>query len=122
MATGRSGPAVERGAHAEAHSAVADIDATLAVIAGQFAAWPDLPRDVAALDALQFPRPEGATSDGRLAKLADGRWSITFGKHRGSPLAQVDRGYLRWCLTELVLSKDTDALVREELARTGARG
>ncbi len=67
--------------HDAAHGAPADVAGAIEAVTGMFARWPDLPRDMAALHALQFPRPEGAVDTlGKLVWL-NGEACINFGKH-----------------------------------------
>jgi len=106
------------GDHTDAHSALGDVRATLAVIEGQLAHYPDLPNTVAELDAYCNPAVAGGLDpDGRL-KWADGEVVINFGQKSGLSLRSLcenEPGYLRW-----ILSKDFNdqvkAVVRDALA------
>lgn len=85
--------------HEDAHSAVADADATLDVLLGQLARYPDLPRDLVALDtASGGRRPEWATEAGHLRWSDEGHLMVAFGKHAGRRLIDMDDGFLRWVL------------------------
>lgn len=85
--------------HRDAHTAVADADATLDVLLGQLARYPDLPRDFAALDALSGGRrPDWATELGHLRWREDGHLMVGFGRHQGRRLYDLDDGFLRWVL------------------------
>lgn len=112
--------AVERFAgrsHAAAHTARADVTGTIDALIGMFAHWPDLPRDMDALHALQFPRPEGAVD--ALGKLVwrHGEAALAFGKHADRLLRDVPRSYLSYMLREGDLPADTQAMFRDAFER-----
>lgn len=84
--------------HSGAHRALDDVQASIRVLAGQLVYHePDgLPFDLDRLHALG--RPEGALDqDGKIV-WRDGAARIAFGKHNGTRLRDLDRGYLRWML------------------------
>lgn len=87
----------------DAHSALADTEATLAVLDAQVAHYEDLPGDVDALHRICNP-DEGRYVD-RTRKFiwtADGDAVFTFGKLKGQTLQKAvqgeGRGYLEWML------------------------
>lgn len=82
----------------DAHSAVADAEATLDVSLAQIALYPDLAAmDFAALElASGGRRPDWATELGHLRWRDDGDLYIAFGKHDGRKLIDMDDGFLRW--------------------------
>ncbi|MFN8532638.1 MAG: 3'-5' exonuclease [Dehalococcoidia bacterium] len=90
--------------HAGAHSALADVQATIDVLASQLVRYEDLPRDVAEIDAIctGSKPPHFVDADGRLHQRG-GVVVLGFGKHLGVPLAtlaQTEPDYLRWILNE----------------------
>jgi len=103
-------------AHEEAHSALADAEATAAVLDAQVGHYADLPATVPALHELLTEVDVG----GRFWVEA-GRVVFAFGKHRGRPLeevAQSDPGYLAWMLGQDFL-EDAKALIERALEEAG---
>ncbi len=86
--------------HEEAHSALADALATLAVIEAQVSRYEDLPDDVTGLHAVcSQGRENWIDPEGKLAWNDAGDAVFTFGKHRGRSLREVaaqDPSYLRF--------------------------
>lgn len=84
-----------------AHSAEADILATVEVLEGQLQRYPDLPADVEGLHAASHPRdPSWVDGNGRLV-WRSGEAVVGFGKHRGRSLREMatqEPGYLRWII------------------------
>ena len=84
---------------AGAHSAEADVRASLEVLDSQLAAHPELPRDAVGLHG--FCNPEEASwvdAEGKLV-WADGKAVFDFGQYRGRSIEEVataDPGYLEW--------------------------
>jgi len=104
--------------HENAHAAMADVKATMDVLAGQLDKFPDLPRDVDALCLVAAPKDSDKFVDplGKLIKNAEGEPAINFGRYKGKSLKEmvrVDEGYLRW-----MLSKDFHPLVVKHLKAT----
>ncbi len=87
--------------HLDAHSAEADVWATIRVFQGQRRRYNDLPRDVAALDAYCNPRdPSWADRTGKL-KWQEGEIVLNFGKRKGERLRDIvenDPGFAKWIL------------------------
>ncbi len=85
----------------DAHSALADTDATVAVLFGQLAKHPELPREMAGLAEFSSARDaDFVDSEGRL-KFSGDEVVINFGKNSGRrlrDLASEDPGFLRWML------------------------
>ena len=85
----------------DAHSALADTDATVAVLLGQLAKHPELPREMAGLAEFSAARDaDFVDSEGRL-KFSGDEVVINFGKNSGRrlrDLANEDPGFLRWML------------------------
>ena len=101
--------------HTDAHSAEADVLATVQVMDAMLARYQDLPRNVTELDQ-QFKNPEALDSD-RFFHCVDGRITFAAGKYRGlalSSIAQQDSAYLRWMLDK-GFGDDTKAIVRKAL-------
>lgn len=96
--------------HVGAHGALADAHATLDVLLAQGHRY-DL-HDVDALAASER-RPEWATACGRIRWQGE-RLVLAFGKHNGTPLAEADRGFLRWVSTR-DFPEDVQALCRRVL-------
>ena len=85
----------------DAHSALADTDATVAVLLGQLAKHPELPREMAGLAEFSAARDaDFVDSEGRL-KFSGDEVVINVGKNSGRrlrDLANEDPGFLRWML------------------------
>ena len=75
--------------------------ATIRTFDGQLARYPDLPHDIAALDAYCNPQnPTWADQTGRL-KWSGNRILINFGKNKGKTLKSMidgDPGFINWLL------------------------
>lgn len=106
-----------------AHSALADAEATLAVLDGQLARYPELPRDMNGLHA--FCNQGNDRYLDRTRKLAwndAGEAALTFGKHRNRTLrelADLDRqsgdSYLRWIVRDGDFSPEVKQIVLDAL-------
>lgn len=87
--------------HLDAHDAMADVQATVRVLEGQFERYADLPRDMERLDEYCNPRhPDWVDRSGKF-KWAGGEVAINFGKKQGTSLieiARTDPGFLKWML------------------------
>jgi DNA polymerase-3 subunit epsilon len=99
--------------HQDAHSAMADVVATMDVLSAQVERYPDLPRDVEALAAAVVPARVEKQVDpqGKLVKTTTGEIAINFGQHKGQTLSQMAKShpdYLRW-----ILAKDFHPSVME---------
>ncbi len=85
----------------DAHSALADTDATVSVLLGQLAKHPELPREMAGLAEFSAARDaDFVDSEGRL-KFSGSEVVVNFGKNSGRrlrDLAVEDPGFLRWML------------------------
>ena len=85
----------------DAHSALADTDATVSVLFGQLAKHPELPREMAGLAEFSAARDaDFVDSEGRL-KFSGSEVVVNFGKNSGRrlrDLAVEDPGFLRWML------------------------
>lgn len=100
--------------HKGAHDAEADATATLDVL-DAMVSWhqadglPSSPREL-----LEFLRDTDAVDEAGKFRWVNGEVVITFGKHRGTPLRQVDPGFLRWMLGQ-DFPEDTKRVAREAL-------
>jgi len=87
--------------HVDAHGAEADVRATLDVLLGQFRRYPDLPKDLDALDRLFNPiDPFNADRSGRLRWVND-ELTVNFGKKKGAKVRDLvaeDPGFLKWII------------------------
>lgn len=101
--------------HADAHGTTADVMATLRVLLAQFERYPDLPRDVEALDALGRD-PSCIDREGKIV-WRGGEACLGFGKYSGVPLRLADPGFLSWMLSK-EFPADTKAIVRAALTGT----
>lgn len=84
-----------------AHSAVADIKASIEVLEGQLSFYPDLPASPLELHTFCFPKDADAfDAEGKL-RFVEGKLTINFGKNRGKSLQELalnDPYYLEWIL------------------------
>jgi hypothetical protein len=81
-----------------AHDAGADVSAAEQVLAGQLSEFQDLPRSVRDLAEFCTNRnPNGIDKSGKFVWIGD-EPCINFGKHRGTPIRKVDKGYLVWMI------------------------
>lgn len=90
--------------HTDAHSAEADVEATISVLEAQLKRYTDLPTTVEALDAYCNPPKDASWADrtGKL-KWEEGEIVINFGtQNKGRKLRDLSRNnpkYLKWILT-----------------------
>ena len=101
----------------DAHSALADTDATVAVLLGQLAKHPELPREMAGLAEFSAARDaDFIDSEGRL-KFSGDEAVVNFGKNSGrrlKDLAVEDPGFLRWMLRS-DFSEEVKAVIQKAL-------
>ena len=102
----------------DAHSALADTDATVSVLFGQLAKHPELPREMAGLAEFSAARDaDFVDSEGRL-KFSGDEVVINFGKNSGRrlrDLASEDPGFLRWMLRS-DFSDEVKTVIKNALA------
>ncbi len=105
---------------ADAHGALADARATLEVIVGQLVRYPDLPRDVDALDRMFNPQdPFNVDRMGRW-RWVNGEVTVNFGKKKGMTLRALtaDRhdgqSFLKW-MVKGDFPEDTRAVAENAL-------
>ena len=102
----------------DAHSALADTDATVSVLFGQLAKHPELPREMAGLAEFSSARDaDFVDSEGRL-KFSGDEVVINFGKNSGRrlrDLASEDPGFLRWMLRS-DFSDEVKTVIKNALA------
>lgn len=101
-----------------AHGAMADTRATLDVLLAQVRRYPDLPDDVAGLDALcNRPDPRFVDRDRRF-RWRNGEAVFNFGEHKGRSLQDVAKSntsYLEWMLRKS-FSDEVHGLIRDALS------
>jgi DNA polymerase-3 subunit epsilon len=87
--------------HLGAHGAMADAEATIRVLKGQFQRYPDLETDPDRLHDYCNPKdPSWVDRTGRL-RWVDGEIAINFGKQKGTRLRDLvrdDPGFVKWIL------------------------
>jgi DNA polymerase-3 subunit epsilon len=87
----------------DAHGAFADAEASLEVLIGQFERYPDLPRDLNALDMMFNPRdPLNVDRTGRW-RWVNGEVVLNFGKKKGAKLKDLiadkeGQSFLKWMI------------------------
>ena len=99
----------------DAHSALADIRATVEVLEGQLARYDDLPRTPAGIDT-DVRHPEAIDREGKL-RWQNGEAALSFGKHKGRTLAYLARNepdYLRWMI-ENEVAPDASQILSDAL-------
>ncbi|MBP9760923.1 MAG: ribonuclease H-like domain-containing protein [Candidatus Magasanikbacteria bacterium] len=83
----------------DAHDAIGDIRATVAVFEAQLALYTDIGNTPQAIHDTCFPQdPNAYDAEGKL-KFIDGKITINFGKNKGKTLQELalnDPGYLEW--------------------------
>lgn len=97
-----------------AHDAGADVAATAQVFAGQLMRYPNLPRTVAELSSVCFPRHPDAIDDKSLLIWVGDVVCLNFGKHARNgpiPLSRVPRDYFKF-----ILGADFSETVKEHAA------
>lgn len=103
--------------HEDAHDAMADVEAALAVLVGQCERYDDLPRTVPGLAAYcKRTDPSWLDPDGRIV-WKDGEARIAFGKNAGRSLKELaarDRGFLQWVMGK-DFSEEVKTLCRNAL-------
>lgn len=103
--------------HEGAHSAEADVTATLEILEAQLERYDDLPRSVQELARwARAGRPGAIDADGKFV-WKSGEAVFAFGKHQGKPLkaiAQSAPDYLRW-ITNSDFPDEAKQLVAEAL-------
>jgi DNA polymerase-3 subunit epsilon len=90
--------------HADAHSAIGDVRATVAVLEAQLNRYPDLPDTPSELDGA-VRDPEEVDRRGKL-RWIDGEVAVNFGRHKGRTLrwlAREEPDYIRWMIESRVL-------------------
>ena len=101
----------------QAHDARSDVEATVAVLAAQLEAYPDLPKTVDGLHGWLHPRdPNRIDADGKLL-WQDDVATVAFGAQAGASLVDLaanDRSFLEWVLRK-DFSEEVKAIVRDAL-------
>jgi DNA polymerase-3 subunit epsilon len=103
--------------HEGAHTAEADVIATVGILDAQLERYPDLPRSVADLDVWgRGDRPGSVDRSGKFM-WQDGEAVFAFGKHQGKSLRRIAgeaADYLEWIL-QSDFPPDTKALIKNAL-------
>lgn len=106
--------------HEGAHGALADVEATIKVLEGQYARYEDLPGDPDALHAYCNPVDRSRVdAEGKL-RWRDDDVVIGFGKNSGVKLKELvknDPGYLKWILDK-DFPEDTKDIIRKAMEGT----
>ena len=103
--------------HAGAHGALADTEATIKVLEGQYAAYADLPSDLDALHAYCNPVDRSRVDREGKLRWRDEQVVMAFGKNSGARLRDLvrdDPGYLNWILSK-DFPDDTKAVIQDAL-------
>jgi DNA polymerase-3 subunit epsilon len=101
--------------HEGAHSAEADVAATLEILEAELERYDDLPRDVESLAAWILRIPADAVDGAGKFVWREGDATFAFGKHQGKTLREVAAsapGYLEW-----IVGSDFPADARELVRR-----
>lgn len=102
----------------DAHGAMADTEATAAVLVGQLLEHDDLPVDAAGLDGY-CRRPEWADRQGKIHRReADGVLVFGFGKNVGIPILER-RDYCRWIMKN-DFPRDTKRVIEQAFVEAEA--
>jgi len=103
--------------HLDAHGALADVEATIRVLEGQFARYGDLPTDMDELHEYCNPRdPSWVDRTGRL-RWTNNQVTLNFGRAKGTPLRELvekDSGFVKWILRS-DFPRDTKKIVEDAL-------
>ena len=91
----------------DAHEDMADVDATVEVIKSQLIRY-KLPSVVSQIPEALRP-PGSIDPDGKLRMIND-EPTITFGKHAGTPLRELETGYIHWLIRQKVIPGQIDLL------------
>ena len=87
----------------DAHSAEADILATIEVLNGQMKRYAELPKTVEGLDELCNPVDPNAVDSTKRFRWRDDEVIVNFGKNSGVPLKQIvveNPGFLQWMINQ----------------------
>jgi DNA polymerase-3 subunit epsilon len=103
--------------HLNAHSAMADVQATIRVLEGQMERYRDLPHDVEGLDAFCNPRdPKWVDRTGKF-KWENREVVVNFGRKQGAKLRDIvlnEPSFLQWLLKS-DFPRDTQEIVQNAL-------
>lgn len=80
-----------------AHSAEADVEATIKVLEGQLRRYDDLPQELAPLSALATPENDFLDYDRKFGRDRNGDIIFTFGKNKGMKVSE-NPGMVKWML------------------------
>jgi DNA polymerase-3 subunit epsilon len=109
--------------HDNAHSALGDVQMTVAVLMAQLERYDDLPRTPREIDAA-MRHPDAVDRMGKL-KWVNGEVTLDFGKHRGRTLrylAREEPDYLRWLIQKNVMEDGEEHLRDALIGQFAERG
>lgn len=98
----------------DAHSAEADVEATIKVLNGQLERYPDIPATAEALHAFTSQETEYLDYDRKFARDKSGEIIFTFGKNKGMKVAD-NLGMVKWMLDK-DFSEHTKFIARKLLS------
>lgn len=106
--------------HLDAHSAMADVEATWRVLLAQIERYDDLPRDVPGLSQYCCPRdPTWLDRNGKF-RWSNGKVILSFGIYQGrciEDVVQEDPDYLRHLIEKAFVPQDCYPIIEKALAR-----
>lgn len=97
----------------EAHDALADTEATMAVLTSQIEKY-GLPKAPAAI-VCEVRDPNVVDLAGKLVKLEDGNIALNFGKHKGQCLQDIPNDYLSWMSNNNVIGSDASQIIQNAI-------
>lgn len=101
--------------HVDAHSAVADVEVTEAILEQQLQRHPEVPRTPEEIHEWLFPTDPNAVDSGGRFRWEGDEVVLAFGKHSGTKLRNVDVGFLRWMTGASFIAEDAKAIARNAL-------
>lgn len=97
----------------QSHRALEDASDALDILFAQLEQHPTLPRDVQLLHDLCFDK-DNVDPDGRF-RYVDGEIVCQFGKHKGTVIHMIPKGYLSWIVDKSDMSAEVKQLAREAM-------
>jgi DNA polymerase-3 subunit epsilon len=107
-----------------AHSALADVAATVEILEAQIERYADLPADVEQIAAFTGMSDEKYADSGRWFIAKDGGLVFAKGKHKGKTLADIAKSvpdYLEWMCGSLGLPPDTHKYIHQAMSLAKAK-
>jgi len=105
--------------HEGAHGALADVEATIRVLKGQYKKYTDLPAEIGALHEYCNPHDPSLVDSGGKLKWSGGEVLVNFGLNHGKKLRDLaasdkGKGFLRWMINK-DFPRDTQDIIRNAL-------